>query len=146
MVLTETRACFPHLLRSLEIRESRHLRFLCAIWQLVQGIMNKSVSLVPAEDFFHRQHTELHPPDSHSEPNAKLEGTTGLTPVALILAFPHMAVPVGLGMVSSFSTFINRLPEEQWGKVSKAPCVNLTLFPEPAVAGLCCYQISRVSS
>lgn len=108
--------------------------------------MNKSVSLVPAEDFSRRQHTELRPPDSHSEPNPKLEGAMGLAPVALILALPQMAVPVSLGMVCSFSTFINRFPEEQWGKVSKAPCVNLTLFPHPAVAGPCCYQISRVSS
>lgn len=143
MVLTETRACFPHSLRSLEICESRHLRFLCAIWQLVQGIMNKSVSLVPAEDFSRRQHTELRPllrpPDSHSEHNPKLEGATGLAPVAPILAFLQMAVPVGLGMACSFSTFVHRLPEKQRGKVSKARCANLTLFPEPAVAGPCCY-------
>lgn len=40
-----------------------------------------------------------------------------MVPVALILAFPQLALPSSLSMACSFSTFIHRLTKEQQGRV-----------------------------
>lgn len=98
-------------------------------------VYNKCVSMLLAEDLSCRQPSELCSPDSHSKPHLKPQGWSWLLLRQGRLLQP--AVSVSLSTAWSFYGFIPRFIGQQSGKVSKAPCINLTLFPHPATAGHC---------